>query len=37
MVYKNDHAAMGNNYGDEYSYDVTDTERVKNIIKQANG
>jgi len=37
MDYKNDHIIMGDNYGDEYIYDMTDTERVKNILKLANG
>ncbi len=36
MIYKNDHIVMGDTYGDEYSTDVTDTERVRNIIKMAN-
>jgi copper homeostasis protein len=36
MDYKNDHIIMGDNYGDEYSYDVTDTDRVRNILKLAN-
>lgn len=36
MNFKNDHIIMGNNYGDEYSSDVTNTERVKNILKMAN-
>jgi copper homeostasis protein len=37
MQYINDHIVMGNNYGDEYAYDVTDVERVRNIIAKANG
>jgi copper homeostasis protein len=37
MNYKNDHIIMGDNYGDEYIYEMTDTERVKNILKLANG
>ncbi len=37
MDYKNDHIIMGNMYGDEYSNDVTDAERVRNILKNANG
>ena len=36
MKYKNEHIIMGDTIGDEYSTDVTDTERVKNIIKMAN-
>jgi copper homeostasis protein len=37
MNYKNDHIIMGDNYGDEYIYEMTDTDRVKNILKLANG
>ncbi len=36
MTFKNDHIVMGENYGDEYSIDVTDGERVRSIIKLAN-
>lgn len=36
MIYKNDHILMGANAGDEYSNDVTDIDRVKNIIQIAN-
>jgi len=36
MDYKNDHIVMGDNYGDEYVYEVTDVDRVKNILKTAN-
>lgn len=36
MNYKNDRIIMGNNYGDEYSNEVTDVERVKGILKNAN-
>ena len=36
MKYKNDRIVMGDTVGDEYSTDVTDTERVKNIIELAN-
>ncbi len=36
MEYKNNHSIMGDTYGDEYSNDVTDAERVKSIIKMAN-
>ena len=37
MNFKNNHIAMGGNYGDEYIYEVTDTGRVKDILKIANG
>ncbi|GAC1308953.1 MAG: copper homeostasis protein CutC [Mucilaginibacter sp.] len=36
MLFKNEHIVMGENYGDEFSVDVTDTERVTQIIKLAN-
>lgn len=36
MVFRNDHIVMGPNYGDEYSLDLTDAERVGQIIKNAN-
>ncbi len=36
MRYKNDHIIMGDNYGDEFIYEVTDTDRVKNILISAN-
>jgi copper homeostasis protein len=36
MDFKNDHIIMGDNYGDEYVYEETDVERVKNILKMAN-
>ena len=36
MIYKNDHILMGTNIGDEYSNDVTDLDRVKNILSLAN-
>jgi copper homeostasis protein len=36
MNYKNDHIIMGDNYGDEYSSDVTDADRVRNILQLAN-
>ncbi|WP_295791575.1 copper homeostasis protein CutC [Mucilaginibacter sp.] len=36
MTYKNDHIIMGANPGDEYSNDVTDIDRVKDIIQLAN-
>ena len=37
MDFKNDHIIMGDNYGDEYIYEVTDTGRVKDILRIANG
>ena len=36
MNYKNTHIMMGSDYTDEYSIDVTDPERVKEILKMAN-
>ena len=36
MDFKNDHIVMGNNYGDEYANEVTDIDRVRNILKIAN-
>jgi copper homeostasis protein len=36
MIYKNGYIAMGGTNGDEYSYDVTDVERVRKIIENAN-
>jgi copper homeostasis protein len=36
MKFENDHIIMGSNAGVEYSFDQSDTERVKNIIKLAN-
>jgi len=36
MQYKNDHIIMSGGYGDEYSIDITDADRVRNIIKLAN-
>jgi copper homeostasis protein len=36
MIYKNDHIIMQNNYGDDYTNEVTDAERVKEILKLAN-
>ena len=36
MTFKNNHIVLGQNYGDEYSLDQTDKERVKQIIKNAN-
>jgi copper homeostasis protein len=33
MDFKNDRIVMGDNYGDEYIYEVTDVVRVKNIVK----
>ncbi|HJP61794.1 MAG TPA: copper homeostasis protein CutC [Mucilaginibacter sp.] len=37
MLYKNDHILMGYGETDEYSYSVTDAERVRSIIREANG
>ncbi len=37
MGYKNDHIVRGNSYNDEYSVDVTDVGRVREILKNANG
>ena len=36
MKYHNDHIIMGVSNNDEYSYQVTDVELVKNIIREAN-
>jgi len=36
MKYKNDHIVMGDNINDEYSFDQTDVERVKKILKLIN-
>ena len=36
IIYKNDHIRMGDNYVNEYGYDVTGVERVREIIKLAN-
>jgi len=36
MTFKNDHIIMENSYGDEYSYEVSDAERVRAIIEAAN-
>jgi copper homeostasis protein len=36
MLFKNERIVMGENYGDEYSVDVTDKNRVEKIIKLAN-
>jgi copper homeostasis protein len=36
MKYLNDHIVMGNNFGDEYSVDVTSVDRVKETLKRAN-
>jgi len=36
MTFRNNHIVLGQNYGDEYSLELTDKERVKQIIKQAN-
>jgi copper homeostasis protein len=37
MQYKNDHILMSNTPGDEYSIDVTSADRVRDILKAANG
>ncbi|HTE02250.1 MAG TPA: copper homeostasis protein CutC [Mucilaginibacter sp.] len=37
MDFRNDHIKMGSNYIDEFSIEVTDTQKVKDIIKMANG
>ena len=37
MQYQNDHIIMGSNYIDEFSLAMTDVQKVKNIIKNANG
>ncbi|HZY40027.1 MAG TPA: copper homeostasis protein CutC [Mucilaginibacter sp.] len=36
MQYKNDHILMGDNTGDEYAYEQTDADRVRNILRNAN-
>jgi copper homeostasis protein len=36
MKYKNDYILMSDNFGDEYSYDVTSADRVKAILKAVN-
>jgi copper homeostasis protein len=36
MTYQNDHIIMGGTAHDEYSFDKTDTERVKTLIALAN-
>jgi predicted P-loop ATPase len=36
MKYKHDHIIMGSTYGDEYGYDATSAERVKNLLKKVN-
>jgi hypothetical protein len=37
MQYKNDHILLTNGLTDEYSIDVTGVDRVKEILKNANG
>lgn len=37
MGYKNDHILMGYGETDEYSYSMTDVERVRSILREANG
>jgi copper homeostasis protein len=36
MKYANDHIVMGNTFGDEYAIDVTDVDRVRNVIASVN-
>lgn len=36
MQYINDHIIMSNDYGDEYSCNTTDVERVRAIVSEAN-
>lgn len=36
MTYQNDHIVMGSNYGNEYTLEFTDAERVRDILKTAN-
>jgi len=36
MIFRNNHIVMGQNYGDEYNLDMTDAERVRQIIRNAN-
>jgi copper homeostasis protein len=36
MTYQNDHIIMSNTYGDEYSHEVTDVDRVRAILANAN-
>ncbi|MDB5004789.1 MAG: copper homeostasis protein CutC [Mucilaginibacter sp.] len=36
MQYKNDYIVMGSTYGDEYGYEATSAERVKNLLKKVN-
>ncbi len=36
MTYHNDHIIMNNQYGDEYSNEVTDADMVKAILRNAN-
>jgi len=36
MTYQNDHIIMNNQYGDEYTNEVTDVDMVKAILKNAN-
>ena len=37
MIFRNNHIVMGQNFGDEYSLDLTDEDRVRHIITNANG
>jgi copper homeostasis protein len=36
MEYANDHIIMGSTIGDEYAVEVTDAERVRNVIAKVN-
>jgi copper homeostasis protein len=37
MQFQNDHIIMGANYIDEFSLEITNTQKVKDILKTANG
>ncbi|TSJ39511.1 copper homeostasis protein CutC [Mucilaginibacter corticis] len=36
MHYNNDHIVMGSDIGDEYAYEITGVDRVKNVLAKAN-
>ncbi|RCH56189.1 copper homeostasis protein CutC [Mucilaginibacter hurinus] len=36
MEYRNDHIIMGSYYGDESNYNITDSERVRELLRLAN-
>jgi len=36
MQFKNDHIIMGDNYGDEYAFEQTSADRVRDILRNAN-